>query len=118
MGNKSHKHNGHFANGQASTAPAYYENAGMTPEPQELTEDLWIAEFWSDDVEGLMISPPGRQISIANQLISQFDLDFEDTLIILLKLGFSLKRKLCQLFHAINEVGMLEISELVNTTIG
>ena len=52
-------------------------------------EDLWIAEFWSDDVEGLMMSPPGRQFSIANQLIEQEDLDFEQALELLLKLGFA-----------------------------
>jgi hypothetical protein len=54
------------------------------------TEGLWIAEFWSNDVEGLMMSPPGRQISIANQLILQYDVDHETALILLLKLGFSL----------------------------
>ncbi len=54
------------------------------------TEQLWIAEFWSDDVEGLMMSPPVRQISIANQLIAHFDLDQETSLAMLLKLGFAL----------------------------
>ena len=54
------------------------------------TEGLWIAEFWSNDVEGLMMSPPGRQISIANQLIRQYNVDHEEALILLLKLGFSL----------------------------
>ncbi len=53
-------------------------------------DELWIAEFWSDDVEGLMMSPPGRQISIANQLIQQFDMDHGEALIMLQKLGFSL----------------------------
>ncbi|MEO1258420.1 MAG: vanadium-dependent haloperoxidase [Bacteroidota bacterium] len=53
-------------------------------------EDLWIAEFWSDDVEGLMMSPPGRQYSIANQLIDQYSLDLQETLVMYLKLGFSL----------------------------
>jgi hypothetical protein len=53
-------------------------------------EDLWIAEFWSDDVEGMMMSPPGRQVSIANQLIEQYDLDYQESLVLLLKLGFSL----------------------------
>lgn len=53
-------------------------------------EQLWIAEFWSDDVEGLMMSPPGRQISIANQLITQYDVGFETSLTLLLKLGFAL----------------------------
>ena len=53
-------------------------------------EDLWIAEFWSDDVEGMMISPPARQISIANQLIDQYELNLEESLELFLKLGFSL----------------------------
>jgi len=53
-------------------------------------EDLWISEFWSDDVEGLMMSPPGRQFSIANQLIEQEDLDYEQALELLLKLGFAM----------------------------
>ena len=57
---------------------------------EEDNDDLWVAEFWSDDVEGLMISPPGRQISIANQLIGQMDVSYEQSLIMLLKLGFSL----------------------------
>ncbi len=56
----------------------------------EDNEDLWIAEFWSDDVEGLMMSPPGRTISLANQLIDQHDLEYDRALAMLLKLGFSL----------------------------
>ena len=56
----------------------------------EDNEDLWIAEFWSDDVENLMFSPPARQYSIANQLIEQYDLNLEETLLLYLKLGFSL----------------------------
>ncbi|NRB49932.1 MAG: vanadium-dependent haloperoxidase [Saprospiraceae bacterium] len=53
-------------------------------------EDLWIAEFWSDDVEGLTFSPPARQVSIARQLIDQFDLNLEEALYLNLKLGFAL----------------------------
>ncbi|MEM0992609.1 MAG: vanadium-dependent haloperoxidase [Bacteroidota bacterium] len=53
-------------------------------------ESLWIAEFWSDDVEGMMFSPPARQFSIANQLINQYDLNLEETLVLYLKLGVSL----------------------------
>ncbi|WP_405206632.1 vanadium-dependent haloperoxidase [Aquimarina sp. LLG6339-5] len=53
-------------------------------------EDLWIAEFWADDVEGLMISPPGRQFSIANQLIEQNDLAYDRALELLLRLGFAI----------------------------
>ncbi|MGC1473814.1 MAG: vanadium-dependent haloperoxidase [Psychroserpens sp.] len=57
---------------------------------EENNDDLWIAEFWSDDVEGLMLSPPGRQFSIAGQLVNQFDLEYDATLALFLKLGFSL----------------------------
>ncbi|WP_047546575.1 vanadium-dependent haloperoxidase [Psychroserpens sp. Hel_I_66] len=56
----------------------------------ENNEDLWVAEYWSDDVEGLMMSPPGRQISIAKQLIVQNDFNHETSLVLLLKLGFAL----------------------------
>lgn len=56
----------------------------------EDNEELWIAEFWSDDIEELMISPPGRQVSIAKQLIDQFDLNMEESLVMMLKLGFAL----------------------------
>lgn len=54
------------------------------------SEDLWIAEFWADDVEGNMISPPGRQFSIANQLIEQNDLDYDRALELFLRLGFAI----------------------------
>lgn len=53
-------------------------------------DDLHIAEFWSDDGEGITFSPPSRQYSISNQLIKQFDLDLEETLVLYLKLGFAL----------------------------
>lgn len=32
-------------------------------------ENRWIAEFWSDDVPGLTVSPAGRWIAIANQAL-------------------------------------------------
>ena len=53
-------------------------------------EQLWIAEFWSDDVEGLMFSPPARQVSIANQLIDQYDTDLDVSLEVFVKVGLSL----------------------------
>ncbi|NQZ43331.1 MAG: vanadium-dependent haloperoxidase [Flavobacteriaceae bacterium] len=67
---------------------AVYETA--TAAATDNAEELWIAEFWADDVEGLMISPPGRQFSIANQLIAQYELGYERTLELLLRLGFAL----------------------------
>ena len=56
----------------------------------EDNEQLWIAEFWSDDVETITFSPPARQYSISNQLIKQQDLNLEETLVLYLKLGFAL----------------------------
>ena len=56
----------------------------------EDNEDLWIAEFWSDDAEGVVFSPPARQLSISNQLIDQYNLNLEKTLGLYLKLGFAL----------------------------
>lgn len=56
----------------------------------EGSEDLWIAEFWSDDVEGLMFSPPARQISIAKQLIENNNVSLSESMYLLLKIGFAL----------------------------
>ncbi|MFT6809410.1 MAG: hypothetical protein ACJA01_002647 [Saprospiraceae bacterium] len=56
----------------------------------EHNEDLWIAEFWSDDVENITFHPPARQISIAKQLIDQNILDLEEALHLYLKVGFAL----------------------------
>lgn len=53
-------------------------------------EDQWIAEFWSDDVEELTFSPPGRFISIANQVLELEDADLELALYTYLKVGFAL----------------------------
>lgn len=53
-------------------------------------EQLWIAEFWSDDVEGLMMSPPARQIAIANQLKDQYDLSLAETPELFVRVGFAL----------------------------
>ncbi len=57
---------------------------------EEDGEDLWIAEFWSDDVEGLTFSPPARQYSISNQLIRRKKLNLARSLSLYLKLGFAL----------------------------
>ena len=57
---------------------------------EEDGEALWIAEFWSDDVETLMFSPPARQVSIASQLIVDHDLNLARAVHLMLKLGFSL----------------------------
>jgi hypothetical protein len=48
-------------------------------------EHRWIAEFWSDDVPGLTVSPMGRWISIATQAIAQAQLPFPQVLELYLK---------------------------------
>ena len=78
-----------------NTSSNYYEQmnevyVSTTTAAEEDNEDLWIAEFWADDVEGIMISPPGRHFSIANQLIEQYDLDYDETLEVLLRLGLAM----------------------------
>ncbi len=85
-------------------APIQYSNVAGTAYHDEMleaytvnnaakttdAEQLWIAEFWSDDVENLMVSPPARQFSIANQLIKKYDLNLAESLTLLVKLGFSM----------------------------
>ncbi len=65
-----------------------YEANDHAKETQD--ESLWIAEFWSDDVESIMFSPPARQISIANQLVEERRMDLDEALHLFLKVGFAL----------------------------
>ncbi|MEQ1745884.1 MAG: vanadium-dependent haloperoxidase [Saprospiraceae bacterium] len=48
-------------------------------------EYRWIAEFWSDDVAGLTISPTGRWVSIVNQSLEQANLPLPQVLELYLK---------------------------------
>ncbi|MBK9337197.1 MAG: hypothetical protein IPM98_11730 [Lewinellaceae bacterium] len=48
-------------------------------------EHRWIAEFWSDDVPGLTVSPMGRWISITTQAVAQSELPFPQVLELYLK---------------------------------
>ncbi len=50
----------------------------------------WIAEFWSDDFVGVMLSPPARWISIANQVIKNENADLETALYTLAKVSIAL----------------------------
>ena len=71
----------------AQMMEAYTENNAAKAEDGE---QLWIAEFWSDDVEGIMMSPPARQISIAMQLAEQYELNLDETMALFVKVGFAL----------------------------
>jgi len=50
----------------------------------------WIAEFWSDDIEGMTFSPPGRVFAIANQIIELEKLPLDRTLELYCMLGLAL----------------------------
>lgn len=83
-----------LAYSEAENSPYYQEMLEVYNSNNEARaedgEALWIAEFWSDDIEGLMFSPPARQVAIANQLLDHEGLNLEESLHLLLKLGFSL----------------------------
>ncbi|MEZ4948492.1 MAG: vanadium-dependent haloperoxidase [Saprospiraceae bacterium] len=53
-------------------------------------EQLWIAEFWSDDCPILTFTPAGRWVSITNQLIGQESLNMMDAVLVYARLGFAL----------------------------
>ncbi len=53
-------------------------------------EDLWIAEFWSDDLPGLTITPVGRWMSITNQSLEQAALPFPEMMETYLKTAWAL----------------------------
>lgn len=59
----------------------YYQS--QNPKP----EDIWIGEFWSDDLRGLTFSPVGRWISIANQILAKENISSEDLLKLYMNLG-------------------------------
>lgn len=53
-------------------------------------ENRWIAEFWSDDLPGLTLSPAGRWISITNQAVAQARLPFAKVMETYMKVGLAL----------------------------
>jgi hypothetical protein len=53
-------------------------------------EDLWIAEFWSDDCPILTFTPAGRLVSIANQVIAIERLDMLESVVVYAKVGMAL----------------------------
>jgi len=53
-------------------------------------EDNWIAEFWSDDLPGLTITPVGRWISIINQSLEKAQLPFPEIMETYLKSTWAL----------------------------
>ena len=63
-------------------------------------ENGWIAEFWSDDVPGLTVTPTGRWISIANQAVEKSNPDFPRILEMYVKLGYAISDALVTCWEA------------------
>lgn len=53
-------------------------------------ENHWIAELWSDDVPGFTVTPTGRWVCIANQVLEQTPLPLPQMLQLYLKMGLAL----------------------------
>lgn len=53
-------------------------------------EDIWVAEFWGDDVRGLTFSPAARWISILNQIVEKENVTAEEIVYLYLKMGIGL----------------------------
>ncbi len=56
----------------------------------EKQDELWIAEFWSDDCPILTFSPAGRWLNISNQLIAIERPDMLESVVIYAKIGMAL----------------------------
>lgn len=67
---------------QANETRLWVNNATYT--------DVWIAEFWSDDIFQLTFEPAGRQVAIANILTDEEDLTLEQAAELYAKLGMAL----------------------------
>lgn len=58
---------------------------------QSLTaEERWIAEFWSDDLPGLTVTPVGRWMSITTQAVKKSTLPFPEVMETYLKTAIAL----------------------------
>jgi PAP2 superfamily len=61
-------------------------NAIKANEPGSF-EQKWIGWFWSDDITGLMFSPPARLIAVGNQMVQNERFNLEEAAIFYAKLG-------------------------------
>jgi hypothetical protein len=63
-------------------------------------ENLWIAEFWSDDLVGLTFSPGPRWLAIAEQVYANENSDLETALYCDAKLGMALNDAAVACWHS------------------
>lgn len=76
---------------ESPQSPFYTEAMEVFTASQSMSkEDAWIAEFWSDDLPGLTVTPAGRWISIANQNVEHSKLPFPEVMAMYLKLSVAL----------------------------
>lgn len=72
-------------------SPFYAEAMEVFLNAQNRTyNDIWVAEFWSDDLPQLTVTPVGRWFSILNQYVKEKDFNFEPTIQTYLRLGIGL----------------------------
>jgi len=80
-----------YANVESFDKSLYAEALEIYSMSHNLTkDDVWVAEFWGDDVRGLTFSPAARWISILNQIAKKEDVTAEDIIYLYLKMGIGL----------------------------
>jgi hypothetical protein len=80
-----------YAKSDAFEKALYAEALEVYSMSHNLTkDDIWVAEFWGDDVRGLTFSPAARWISILNQILQKEDVSADQIMELYLKMGIGL----------------------------
>jgi membrane-associated phospholipid phosphatase len=77
-------------------------------------ENLWIAEFWSDDQPGFTFSPGGRWISITKQVVDMEQPPLEKTLETYLKVSFALNDAMVAVWRSKYHYNLLRPETYIN----
>lgn len=62
-------------------------------------EDIWVAEFWSDDLFEVTFQPAARQIAIANQLVFSEKISLDRAVELYAKLGMAMSDAAVSVWH-------------------
>lgn len=81
-------------------------------------DQLWIAQFWSDDCPILTFTPSGRFISIANQLVELEELDLFDAVYLYAKTGMALNDAGVKCWEAKYKYNILRPIDYIRNYIG
>jgi len=80
-----------YANKDSFQKALYAEALEIYSMSHNLTkDDVWVAEFWGDDVRGLTFSPPARWISILNQIVQKEEMSTDEMIDLYLRMGIGL----------------------------